>query len=102
MESLLGVMPPGELPDGHAQSAESFADAIVAQPLLLDSEGVSEALEELRRLMPAGTNVQAMLMRDPDSILRVQRGQRRIGLNPDAFPDASYIDVQVPKMERPE
>eukprot|EP00892_Ulva_mutabilis_P000923 jgi/Ulvmu1/10831/UM007_0005.1 len=101
VEALLDVKPAGQVAEGHAQSAESFAAAVLAQPLLLDSEGVSEALEELLRLMPAGTNVQAMLMRDPDYILRVQRGQKRIGLNPDAFPDASYIDVQVHKMERP-
>lgn len=94
------MQPPGALPEGHVQSAESLAAAIAAQPLLLDSEGVSEALKELERLMPPGTNVQAMLMRDPDHILRVQRGQKRIGLNPDSFPDASYIDVSVP--ERPD
>lgn len=102
VERLLGVMPPGELPEGDVRSAETFAAAIAAQPLLLDSEGVAEALGELARLMPAGTDVHAMLMRDPDHILRVQRGQKRIGLNPDSFPDASYIDVQVPNQERPE
>lgn len=99
IEHLLGVKPAGELPEGHVRSAETLAAAIAAQPLLLDSEGVAEALEELQRLMPDGTDVQAMLLRNPDNILRVQRGQRRIGLNPDVVPDLSYFEVRVPKQD---
>lgn len=99
VERLLHVKPPGELPEGHVRSAETLAAAIAAQPLLLDSEGVAEALVELQRLMPGGTDVQAMLLRNPDSILQVQRGQSRIGLNPDAVPDSSYSEMKVLKTD---
>lgn len=52
-------------------------------PVLLDVEGVEEVLEEMRRLMPAA-DVQGLLRRDPSWIMRVQRGQKRLGQHPDS------------------
>jgi hypothetical protein len=55
-----------------------------AQPLLLDRSHVEEALTELRNLMGLSAPAAAMaLRRDPGAMLRVQRGQRRLGVNPD-------------------
>lgn len=93
---MLGVKEPGKVDSAAPDSAERFAAAVQEQPLLLDSECVEEALAELERLFPANTNVRHMLLRDPAYLLRVQRGQRRIGAHPDSFPDSSYIDVQTP------
>ena len=75
-------------------------DHLQEQPLLLDSECVGEALGELERLLPSTTNVRHMLLRDPAYLLRVQRGQRRIGVHPDSFPDSSYLDVQTPRQKQ--
>lgn len=97
VQRMLGVKAPGEVDTASPDSAEMFAAAVQEQPLLLDSECVGEALGELERLFPATTNVKHMLLRDPAYLLRVQRGQRRIGVHPDSFPDASYIDVQTPR-----
>ncbi len=54
-----------------------------AQPGLLDLEAVGEVLQEMRRLMPAGTDCAAMLAADPGWLTRVERGQRRLGQHPD-------------------
>jgi hypothetical protein len=96
VSELLGVVQPtaGAFRNGDPEAeklATRFAAAAQAQPLLLDAECVAEALRELRRLMPAGTDVCGMLLRDPAYLLRVQRGQKRIGVHPDSFPDASYL-----------
>lgn len=73
-------------------------DSIVEQePLFLDADGVEEALQELDRLMPNGTNTKSLLIKDPSYLLQVQYGQKRIGVNPDSFPDSSYISIHVPK-----
>lgn len=42
----------------------------------------SEVLEELRRLMP-GKDPVATLLRDPSWLLRVERGRKRLGDDPD-------------------
>lgn len=97
VHGMLHVKARGEVDAAAPDSAERFAASVQEQPLLLDSERVGEALEELERLFPATTNVKHMLLRDPAYLLRVQRGQSRIGVHPDSFPDSSYIDVQTPR-----
>jgi hypothetical protein len=92
VQGMLDVKEPGEVDIAALNSAERFAAAVQAQPLLLDSECVGEALAELERLFPASTNVKHMLLRDPAYMLRVQRGQNRIGVHPDSIPDSSYVD----------
>ncbi|KAL4420714.1 hypothetical protein ABPG75_010370 [Micractinium tetrahymenae] len=58
-------------------------DALVMQqPRFLDAELVDEVLAELRRLMPALDPV-ATLLRDPAWLLRVERGRKRLGDDPD-------------------
>ncbi|PSC71746.1 ATP-dependent zinc metalloprotease FTSH mitochondrial [Micractinium conductrix] len=58
-------------------------DALVtAQPRFLDAELVGEVLSELRRLMPAADPV-ATLLGDPSWLLRVERGRKRLGDDPD-------------------
>jgi hypothetical protein len=79
------------------RSRAHFHRIVERQPLFLDSEGVKEALAELKRLMPKNTDAREMLLRDPSYLLRVQRGQRRIGVNPDSSPDSSYLDIRVPR-----
>jgi hypothetical protein len=81
---MLDVKEPGEVDSGDPGSSESFAAAVQAQPLLLDSECVEETLKELELLF-ARKNVANMLLRDPSYMLRVQRGQKRIGVHPDAL-----------------
>lgn len=70
------------------------------QPAFLDSEGVREALNEVKRLMPEATDASAMLRRDPSFLLRVQRGQRYLGENPDADPDSSYLEDRTPELAK--
>jgi hypothetical protein len=55
---------------------------VEAQPKFLDLEHVQEVLQELGRLMP-GTDVAALLLRDPSWLTRVERGQKRLGQHPD-------------------
>lgn len=55
---------------------------VVKQPRFLDAELVDEVLAELRRLMPAVDPV-ATLLNDPSWLLRVERGRRRLGDDPD-------------------
>lgn len=62
------------------------------EPLLLDSEGVADALEELDRLMPEGTDAKAMLLNDTSILTRVQRGRKYLGEPPDVDPDSSYLE----------
>jgi hypothetical protein len=54
-----------------------------AQPLFLVTECVEQVLAEIQRLMP-GKDAAAMLVQDPDWLLRVQRGQQWLGLHPDS------------------
>ena len=70
------------------------------EPRLLDCELVSEALAELRQLMPAGTDARAMLVNDPSILLSTQRGRARIGEPPDDVPDSSYLEPFVPPDQR--
>lgn len=49
-------------------------------------ECVEEVLLDMRRLLPAGTDVAAMLVADPSWLLRVQKGQRWLGEHPDSDP----------------
>jgi hypothetical protein len=48
----------------------------------LDVEGVQEVLAELQRLMPQHDPRQVLLA-DPTWLLRVERGQKRLGSHPD-------------------
>lgn len=48
----------------------------------LPSPARSEVLEELRRLMP-GKDAVATLLGDPAWLLRVERGRKRLGDDPD-------------------
>ncbi len=50
--------------------------------MCMDVRCVSEALAELRRLMP-GVNVCRLVLQDPSWVLRAQRGQKWLGQNPD-------------------
>eukprot|EP00877_Chromochloris_zofingiensis_P011719 jgi/Chrzof1/6800/Cz19g10070.t1 len=59
---------------------------VEATPLLLSVECVEEVLLDMRRLLPAGTDVAAMLVADPSWLLRVQKGQRWLGEHPDSDP----------------
>jgi hypothetical protein len=70
------------------------------QPAFLDSDGVSDALLEIKRLMPTGTDASAMLRRDPSFLLRVQRGQRYLGENPDADPESSYLEDRTTELAK--
>lgn len=56
---------------------------VEVQPLFLVTECVREVLAEIQRLMPK-SNAAALLMSDPDWLLRVQRGQQWLGLHPDS------------------
>jgi len=56
---------------------------VETQPLFLVTECVREVLAEIQRLMPK-SNAAALLMSDPDWLLRVQRGQQWLGLHPDS------------------
>jgi hypothetical protein len=77
-------------------NVDCIARVVESEPRLLDSEIVEEALAELERLMPDGTNCRAMLLNDTSILFRVQRGQKRIGENPDSEPDSSYLVDFVP------
>jgi hypothetical protein len=70
------------------------------EPRLLDSALVSEALAELERLMPRGTNARAMLRNDLSILLSTQRGRNRIGAPPDDEPDSSYLEPFSPPVAR--
>lgn len=64
--------------------AGELAELVARQPLLLDREHVEEVLAELARLMRLRPDAAAAnLRRDPGVMLRVERGQRRLGVNPD-------------------
>lgn len=54
-----------------------------AQPLFLVPECVQQVLGEMQRLMP-GQDAAVLLVRDPDWLLRLQRGQQWLGLHPDS------------------
>lgn len=56
---------------------------VEAQPLFLVTQCVREVLDEIHRLMPA-QDAAALLIQDPDWLLRVQRGQQWLGLHPDS------------------
>lgn len=51
--------------------------------MFLDVEGVGEVLQEMGRLLPAGTDVKRLLVQDPSWMMRVERGQKRLGQHPD-------------------
>ena len=68
-----------------------MAALVQQQPGFLDCEGVQQAIEELERLMPSGTDTLAMLRNDPSFLLRLQRGQKYLGENPDADPETAYL-----------
>lgn len=74
----------------HVGDAD-MAALVQQQPGFLDCEGVQQAIEELARLMPQGTDTLAMLRNDPSFLLRLQRGQKYLGENPDADPETSYL-----------
>ncbi|PRW21043.1 ATP-dependent zinc metalloprotease FTSH mitochondrial [Chlorella sorokiniana] len=59
-----------------------LAALVQRQPRFLDAECVGEVLEELRRLMP-GKDAAQMLLADPSWLLRVERGRKRLGDDPD-------------------
>lgn len=61
----------------------SLCRLVEVQPLFLVTECVEQALVEIQRLMP-NANAAALLVSDPDWLLRVQRGQRWLGLHPDS------------------
>lgn len=64
------------------------ADSIVERfPSFLDQQHVLEVLEEMGRFM-GGTaeGLKATLANDPSWLLRVERGQQRLGINPDSQP----------------
>jgi hypothetical protein len=56
---------------------------VEVQPLFLVTECVQQVLGEIQRLMP-NANAAALLVSDPDWLLRVQRGQQWLGLHPDS------------------
>eukprot|EP01025_Chloroclados_australasicus_P047425 TRINITY_DN5306_c0_g1_i2.p2 TRINITY_DN5306_c0_g1~~TRINITY_DN5306_c0_g1_i2.p2 ORF type:complete len:243 (-),score=38.61 TRINITY_DN5306_c0_g1_i2:360-1088(-) len=62
---------------------DDISGLIEQEPRFLDSEGVEEALIELKRLLGEKTDVRRVLRKDPSYLLRVQRGQKRLGENPD-------------------
>lgn len=57
---------------------------VETQPLFLVTECVQEVLAEIQRLIPGQQNAAALLVSDPDWLLRVQRGQKWLGLHPDS------------------
>eukprot|EP01023_Acetabularia_acetabulum_P061815 TRINITY_DN751_c0_g2_i1.p1 TRINITY_DN751_c0_g2~~TRINITY_DN751_c0_g2_i1.p1 ORF type:complete len:235 (-),score=28.48 TRINITY_DN751_c0_g2_i1:364-1068(-) len=64
---------------------EDISSLIEREPRFLDSEGVEEALRELNRLLGNQVNIRDMLFKDPSYLLKVERGQKRLGENPDAI-----------------
>ncbi|KAL4857589.1 hypothetical protein ACK3TF_002438 [Chlorella vulgaris] len=65
------------------EAAATDLDRLLQEhPRFLDAELVSEVLEELRRLMPDSDPVQTLLA-DPTWMLRLERGQKRLGDDPD-------------------
>jgi hypothetical protein len=67
---------------------------VEAQPLFLVIECVEQVLVEIQRLMP-GRDAAALLVQDPDWLLRVQRGQQWLGLHPDSQ-QGELVDWQPP------
>lgn len=64
-------------------SCMSVCRLVEVQPLFLVTECVEQVLGEIQRLMP-NANAAALLVSDPDWLLRVQRGQQWLGLHPDS------------------
>lgn len=54
------------------------------QPRFLEPDLVEEVLQELGRLFHGSTDPRKLLVNDPTWLLRAERGQRRLGDNPDA------------------
>ncbi|CAD7695303.1 unnamed protein product [Ostreobium quekettii] len=62
---------------------ENLDSLVDKHPGLLDIEAVEEVLDELRRMMPSGTDVRKMLANDPTLLLSAGRGTKRLGDHPD-------------------
>eukprot|EP00775_Hariotina_reticulata_P005263 gene5263-5498_t len=59
---------------------------VEAQPLFLVTPCVEQVMQEISRLMPSCKDPAALLVSDPDMLLRLQRGQKYLGMHPDSDP----------------